>query len=53
MQYECMLSCNMSALYIPHQKKRLSNIGGIRIVGGKVALIPVVSYNETILHNRG
>jgi hypothetical protein len=22
MQYECMMSCNMSALYVPHQKKR-------------------------------
>jgi hypothetical protein len=26
MQYECMMSCNMSALYVPHQKKSLPNI---------------------------
>jgi hypothetical protein len=53
MQYECMMACNMSSLYIPHQKKSLPNIDGIRIVGGKVALIPIVSYNETIICNRG
>jgi hypothetical protein len=35
----------MSVLYDPHQKKKklLSNIDGVRIVGGKVTLIPVVS----------
>jgi hypothetical protein len=38
-----MITCNMSALYIPHQKKTSPNIDGVRIVGGKVALIPVVS----------
>jgi hypothetical protein len=26
MQYECMTSCNISALYVPHQKKILPNI---------------------------
>jgi hypothetical protein len=34
-QYECMMSCNMLALYVPHQKKRLPNIDGIRILGDK------------------
>jgi hypothetical protein len=38
---------NMSVLYDPHQKKFfLSNIVGVRIVGGKVALIPVVSSSD-------
>jgi hypothetical protein len=22
MQYDCMMPCNMSALYVPHQKKK-------------------------------
>jgi hypothetical protein len=35
MKYECMMSCNMSALYVPHQKKSSPNIDGIRIVSGK------------------
>jgi hypothetical protein len=26
MQYECMMPCNMSVLYIPHQKKKSPNI---------------------------
>jgi hypothetical protein len=43
----------MSDLYIPHQKKSSSNIDGIRIVGGKIALILVVSSNKTILRKRG
>jgi hypothetical protein len=38
MQYECMMSCNMLALYVPHQKKRFSNIDDVHIVGGKNAL---------------
>jgi hypothetical protein len=52
-QYEYMMPCNMTALYVPRQKKSSSNIDGVRIVGGKVTLIPVVSSNETILRNRG
>jgi hypothetical protein len=36
MQYECMMSSNMSALYVPHQKKKiLPNIDSVCIVGGK------------------
>jgi hypothetical protein len=36
MQYECMMSCNMSALYIPHQKKKgMPNIDDVRVVSGK------------------
>jgi hypothetical protein len=34
MQHECMMSCNMSALYVPHQNKRLPNIDGVCIIGG-------------------
>jgi hypothetical protein len=44
---------NMAALSVPHQKKTLPNIDGVRVVGDKVALIPVVSSNETILHKCG
>jgi hypothetical protein len=43
----------MLDIYIPHQKKSSPNIDGIRIVGGKVALIPVVNSNETFLRNHG
>jgi hypothetical protein len=47
MQYEYVMHGNMSVLYDPHQKKFfLSNIVGVRIVGGKVALIPVVSSSD-------
>jgi hypothetical protein len=61
MQYEFMMSCNMLDLYVPHQKEKLvkykwqslSNINGIHIVGGKVALIPVVNSNKIILCNCG
>jgi hypothetical protein len=36
MQYEYMMSCNMSALYIPHQKKKgVTNIDGVHVGGGK------------------
>jgi hypothetical protein len=34
------------------KRKREPNIDGVRVVGGKVALIPVVSSNETILRKR-
>jgi hypothetical protein len=40
---ECMMPCNMSAPYVPHQKKSSPNIDGLRMVGGEVKLIPVVS----------
>jgi hypothetical protein len=45
MQYECMMPCNMSDLYVPHQK-RVPNIYGIRLVGGELPLIPVVSSSS-------
>jgi hypothetical protein len=51
MQYECMIPCNMSAVLV--KRKRLQNIYGICIVGGKVTLIPIVSSNEIILRNHG
>jgi hypothetical protein len=49
-----MMPCNMLAIYIPRQKKKVAKyIYDICIVGGKVALIPVVSSNETIVRNCG
>jgi hypothetical protein len=51
-QYECMMSCNMSVIYVPHQKKELANIDGLRVDDDKTH-IPVVSSNETILRNHG
>jgi hypothetical protein len=45
MQHECMMSCNMSVIYVPHQKKSLPNIDGVCIIGGKNAL------NRRILAN--
>jgi hypothetical protein len=41
-----MMACNMSALYVSHQKKSSPNIDGVCIVSGKVALIPVVSSSS-------
>jgi hypothetical protein len=36
MQYECMMSCNISVLYIPHQKKKSSpNIDDVHVYCGK------------------
>jgi hypothetical protein len=48
-----MMSCNMSDLYVPYQKKCSPNIDGTHIVGGKIAHIPVVSSNEIILRKYG
>jgi hypothetical protein len=53
MQYECVMSCNMSVLYVLTKRKSLPNIDGVCVVGGKVTLIPVVSSNETILRKHG
>jgi hypothetical protein len=39
MQYECMMSCNRSALYVPH-KKSSPKIDGVRIVNGKTQSSP-------------
>jgi hypothetical protein len=37
MQYECMMPCNMSALYIPyHNKKSSPNIDDVCIVSGNL-----------------
>jgi hypothetical protein len=47
-----MMSCNMSDLYVPHQKKKGDKyIYSIRLVGGKVALILVVSSSGIIYAN--
>jgi hypothetical protein len=47
-----MMSYNMSVIYVPHQKKELANIDGLRVDDGKTH-IPVISSNETILRNHG
>jgi hypothetical protein len=51
MQYESMMPCNISVLYVPHQKKSSLNIYGVHIVGGKGTLIPIVSFNEMTYRN--
>jgi hypothetical protein len=43
MQNECMMSSNMSALYVPHQKKRLTKYRWCKDSQWQFALIPVVS----------
>jgi hypothetical protein len=43
MQYERMMSCNMSALYIPHQKKKGVKYRWRTYCRWQNALIPVVS----------
>jgi hypothetical protein len=48
MKYDSMMSCNMSVLYIPHQKKRLAKYRWRTYSRWQNALIPVVSSNETI-----
>jgi hypothetical protein len=35
------------------KEKGVPNMNGVRVGSGKVALIPVVSSNETILRKRG
>jgi hypothetical protein len=53
MQYECMMAYNISALYVPHQKKRLTKYRWCTYSRWQNAFILVVSSIETILHNRG
>jgi hypothetical protein len=48
-----MMPCNISVLYVAHQKKNLTKYRWRMYSRCKVALIPVVSSNETILRNRG
>jgi hypothetical protein len=51
MQYECMMSCNMSALYVPHQKKSSPNIDGVRVVGGKSHSTPWLALSDLTYSN--
>jgi hypothetical protein len=53
MQYECMMSYNMSSIYVPHQKKRLAKYRWRTHSRWHIARILVVSSNETILRNHG
>jgi hypothetical protein len=46
MQYECMMSCNMSDLYIPHQKKKVTKYRWCMYSRWQIALILVVSSND-------
>jgi hypothetical protein len=45
MQYECMMSCNVSALYVPHQKKRLAKYRWCTCSQWQFVLNPVVSFS--------
>jgi hypothetical protein len=45
MQYECMMPCNMSALYVPHQKKKGDKYRWRMCSQWQNVLIPVVSSN--------
>jgi hypothetical protein len=51
MQYECMIPCHMSALYVPHQKKKGAKYRWHMCSRWQITLIHVVSSNETILRN--
>jgi hypothetical protein len=53
MQYDCMMPCNMSALYVPHKNKKFTKYRWCTYSQWQNALIPIVSSNETILRNRG
>jgi hypothetical protein len=43
MQYECMMSCNISALHVPHQKKIFAKYRWHTHNWWQITLIPVVS----------
>jgi hypothetical protein len=45
MQYECMMPYNMSVLYVPHQKKRLTKYRWRAYSRWENTLIPIVSSN--------
>jgi hypothetical protein len=53
MQFDCTMPCNMSDLYVPHQKKKLNKYRWCTYSRWKIALIPIVSSSETILRTRG
>jgi hypothetical protein len=53
MQYECMMSCNMLTLYVPHKNKMFTKYRWRTHSQLQIALISVVSSTEIILHNRG
>jgi hypothetical protein len=53
MKYEYMVRDNMSVLYAITKRKRLSNIVGIRIVGGKTYSSLWLILREVIYENCG
>jgi hypothetical protein len=54
MQYEYAMPWqHIGPIHFPLKEKLLINIDGVCIVGGKVTLIPIVNFNETILRNCG
>jgi hypothetical protein len=40
MQYECMMSCNMLALYVLTKRKGVPNIDDVRVIRGKTHSSP-------------
>jgi hypothetical protein len=40
MQYECMMSYNMLALYVLTKRKGVPNIDDVRVIGGKTHSSP-------------
>jgi hypothetical protein len=46
MQYGCMMPCNKSDLYVPHQKKKLAKYRWHTYSRWQSALIPVVRSND-------
>jgi hypothetical protein len=42
-QFECMTSCNMSALFVPHQQKKLAKYIWRTYSRWQIVLIPIVS----------
>jgi hypothetical protein len=53
MQYDSMMSCNMSVLSVPHQKKSFCPIHKAYVLSVGFTLIPIVSSNASSLHNHG
>jgi hypothetical protein len=51
MQYECMMSYNISALYVPHQKKKGAKYRWRMCSRWKITLIPMVSSNDMTYSN--
>jgi hypothetical protein len=51
MQYECMMSCSMSALHVPHQKKKFAKYLWCTHSQWQITLITVVSPSDMTFTN--